>query len=266
MKTKLSAKLSVMALALLGASYAEAATHNVAVFGDRYDISTISSFYDGLADTDANIISSLDSANLTGKQLLWAVQPASSYTATELSALSGYLSNGGRIAFMGEHGTYAPTENNNINLAINSLGGNIKIENTLEDAGFRDANRTGAGSGGKILSHPLTNGVNTYNYAAFAPLTLSGNAEALMVGDNENKVMMAYQNIGSGSIFLITDQNVWDNVNAPANDNKIMFQNLISASVVTPPVPEPETYAMLTTGLLGLYARCRRNRKVTKAA
>jgi len=95
---------------------------------------------------------------------------------------------------------------------------------------------------------------------------LGGTAEALMVGTDHSQIMMAYQAVGAGSIFLITDQNVWDNVYRSDNDNKVMFENLLSATVpgVTPPVvpgvPEPETYAMLLAGLgvLGFVARRRR--------
>ena len=59
----------------LASTAALAASRNVAVYGDRYPLSTISSFYDGLVDTDAAVIGSLSAANLSGVQLLWAVQP-----------------------------------------------------------------------------------------------------------------------------------------------------------------------------------------------
>jgi hypothetical protein len=133
----------------------------------------------------------------------------------------------------------------------------ISINNILVDSDFRNATRTGTPTGGKILDHPLTEGVNTYNYAAFAPLTVGGDAQTLMLGSDLTSVMMAYENIGAGSIFLITDQNVWDNVNSPSNDNARMFKNLLSADTGAPPppseqVPEPASVlGLLAFGLLG---------------
>ncbi len=227
---------------------------DVAVWGQRYDLNYINSFYNSTsvpAGTTSTIIGSLDVANLTGKELLWAVQPASPFTTNEISTMSSFLSGGGRIAFMGEHGTYAPDENARITAAIAALGGHITINVDFPDAGFHDATVGNS----QILAHSLTAGVNTYNYACFASLNLSGAAQALMVGTNHNQVMMGYENIGPGSIFLITDQNVWDNVSLSTNDNKVMFKNLLLADTGAPPVngvPEPGTMALLFFGLAGI--------------
>jgi hypothetical protein len=227
----------------------------VAVFGDRFDLNIINNFYSSLPGTTSSILSGpLDSNNLSGVNLLWAVQPAASYTAAETTTMSNFLSGGGRIAFMGEHGTFAPNENDRITAVIASLGGNISINNLLVDPGFRDATV----GNGQILNHSLTTGVNTYNYAAFAPLTLSGTAQTLMVGTDLTSVMMGYQNIGPGSIFLITDQNVWDNVGSTStNNNGIMFENLLLGRTGAPPVsgvPEPASLTLMVSGLAGLVA------------
>lgn len=176
--------------------------------------------------------------------------------------MKDFMNTGGRIAFMGEHGLFAPDENARIVSAVSALGGSIGINTDYPDAGYHDATV----GNGQILSNSLTTGVNTYNYACFASLVLGGNAQALMVGTDNNQIMMAYQTVGAGSIFLITDQNVWDNVYASTNDNKVMFENLLSATVVpsspVTAVPEPETYAMLLAGLghIGGIARRRKAR------
>lgn len=252
---KLLLTLSLVGMAV-GSTSAFAASRNVAVYGDLFSLSAISTFYDALPDTDANIIGSLNSANLTGVQLLWAVQPASAYSSTDLTVMKDFMNGGGRIAFMGEHGGYAPNEDVRIASAVSALGGSIGINVDSPDADYHNATV----GNGQILSNPLTAGVNTYNYGCFASLVLGGNAHALMVGTDHNQVMMAYQAVGAGSIFLITDQNVWDNVYASNNDNKVMFENLLSAPVIAS-VPEPETYAMLLTGL-GLMGAVTRRRKV----
>ena len=256
-------KKSLLTLSIIGMSLAStaalAASRNVAVYGDRYPLSTISSFYDGLVDTDAAVIGSLSAANLSGVQLLWAVQPGSAYSASDVVVMKNFMNTGGRIAFMGEHGGYAPQENARISAAVSALGGSIGINTDFPDGGFHDATV----GNGQILSNTLTAGVTTYNYACFASLVLGGNAQALMVGTDHSQVMMGYQTVGAGSIFLITDQNVWDNVYASSNDNKVMFENLLSATVV-PSVPEPETYAMLLAGL-GLMGAVARRRKAKQA-
>jgi hypothetical protein len=245
----------------------------VGVFGNScsncsFSLSTINNFYNSGLTVNGEAVSSsiltgtLDTNNLSNLNLLWMVQPASSYTANEIQSLSTFLSGGGRIAFMGEHGTISPNENNRITTAIASLGGNISINNSVVDGFFRNATRLN----GQILDNPLTEGVNTYNYAAFAPLNISGSAIALMRGqENRSNVMMAYQNIGAGSIFAITDQNVWDNVGSTStNDNARLFQNLLGANTGAPTsVPEP--FTIVGTLIGGTAAmRMRKKLKVTK--
>ena len=245
-------------------SYAHAGL--VTVWGEalsEFSLSTVNSFYDGLADHSSSIATgTLDTVDLSNSNLLWATQPADNYTGAELNAMSNYLLGGGRIAFLGEHGGFGANQNNRINTALDFLGSTISINNTILDASFRSASV----ADGQILDHDLTAGVDFYEYAAFAPLTISGTAEALMLGEEDYlgnpSIMMAFQNIGPGSIFLITDQNVWDNSPDWGDfDNARMFENLVEGETGAPPVdpvdpptpsiPEPGTLLLLGLGLAG---------------
>lgn len=262
---KFKAGLIAGALAMLGSAGASAGV--VTVWGEAlsgFNLGTINNFYNGLTGHSSSIAAgTLDTVNLTGVNLLWATQPADAYTAAEMTTMANFLSGGGRIAFMGEHGTFAPAQNTRINTALAFLGSTISINNVILDSGFRSASVVD----GQILSHPLTTGVSTYEYAAFAPLTISGTAQALMLGEQpfgiNPSIMMAYQNIGPGSIFLITDQNVWDH--SPlwgAFDNERMFENLLTGVTGAPPVggtvPAPATLGLLGAGLVGLSVLRRR--------
>ncbi len=197
--------------------------------------SNVHNFYNGLAGHTSTLGSSVvTAAALSGIELLWAVQPSNAYTPTEILAMSAYLSTGGRIAFMGEHGGsgFAVPENNLINATLAALGSAMSIQNAnVQDGGSQIALR----ANGEILTHDLTAGVDAYHYAAFAPIL--GAPEILMYGHNLTSVMMGFENIGAGSIFLITDQNVFDSGRLNAGDNRRMFENLLLADTGAPPPP-----------------------------
>ena len=268
-KNKLMYFLLAPLLALGMSQAARADVVNVWSIGIGGSLSApINSFYNLLPGHSSSVISgSLDSNDLTGVSLLWVVQPPSLLTLAEISTLSAFLADGGRIAFMGEHGNgLANTENNNISAAVTALGGNMTIlNNSAQDAGFRIATRVG----GQILDHSLTNGVDTYEYAYFAPLIIiSPPAEALMLGTDLTSVMMSFENIGPGSIFMITDQNV---LNFSGDvDNDVMFENLLTGTTGAPPpvaatpatpVPTLSQWALIMLSMLfGLMVVANRKR------
>lgn len=224
--------LGILMSFLLPAAHAEV----VNVWGDTGRVTTVNTFYDGLTGHSSTVISGdLDSNDLTGVDLLWIVQPQTPLTTAENATLSDFLAVGGRIAFMGEHCTFSESGNANINLSLAAVGSSIQIENpcTTQDGGFHVASRVN----GQILDHTLTESVNTYRYAAFAPLVMGPGAETLMLGTDLASIMMGFENIGPGSVFLITDQNPFDD--PYAEDNEVMFENLLTGITGAPPVEPP---------------------------
>lgn len=249
----------LMPVLLLGmVNVAKADVVNVWSVGIGVSLSTpVNDFYNSLPGHSSTIIGgTLDSNNLAGVDLLWVIQPPT-LSGAEISTLSAFLSAGGRIAFMGEHGNgLAVAENDNITAAVAALGGHMTIlNNNAQDSGFHIATR----DNGQILDHTLTAGVNSYEYAAFAPLIIvSPPAQTLMLGTDLTSVMMAYENIGAGSIFMITDQNV---LNFSGDvDNDVMFANLLEAATgaepgALVPVPVMSNWAIVALiMLLGLMA------------
>lgn len=255
---KKSLYLCIFSISLIFSNTANAGV--VGVIGQKYDIRNINNFYNGISGHSSSLLTDISISSLSGLDLLWAVQPASSYTLTEISAMTGFLSTGGRIAFLGEHGTWSPNENNRITAAISALGGSMSIVNNMIDPGVHSA----TSSNGQILNHDLTNGVNTYDYAAFAQINLGSNGQSLMLGANHRTTMIGYENIGAGSIFIITDQYIWDNITGTrSNDNAQLAENLLTARTgdpTTPTVASPATTALFLMGFSGIIAGARRRK------
>lgn len=257
---------SALTAALFFGAVSTASAGVVTVWGEAlsgFSQSTINNFYNGLTGHSSSIAGgTLDTVDLSTTDLLWATQPGDDYTGAELSAMATFLLGGGRIAFMGEHGGFAPAQNTRINTALAFLGSDISTVNNAVSCGFQEVTR----ADGEILNHSLTTGVDNYEYACYSELLIGGTAEALMYGDGMvgTSIMMAYQNIGPGSVFFITDQNVWDNApNWGGNfGNARMFENLLEADTGAPPtnnVPEPATSLLFGLGLLGVcWGRRRR--------
>jgi hypothetical protein len=188
---------------------------------------SVASFYRAHGHV-ASEIDEISSYTLNGTKLLWSMLPAAHLSARAIDGMAMLLARGGSVAFVGEQGRYRYRENNRINIAIAALGGSMRIVNRLLDPAFRTATT----ADGQIRSHPLTNGINVFRYAAFAPI-LPGNASVIMTGEqspNPSSVFMAAESVGGGRIFLVTDQNVWDEVrDFKNNDNGKLFLNLITA-------------------------------------
>ncbi|MEX0678099.1 MAG: PEP-CTERM sorting domain-containing protein [Pirellulales bacterium] len=191
---------------------------------------------------------SISPSDLAGASLFVGWLPATNYLASEISALSGFLSGGGHILFVGENGSFSGA-NNAISAGTAALGGSMSIVNSIVDAGFHLATT----ANGQILPHLLTTGVNRFEYAA--PSGLSGviGGQGFFLDTSLANTFGASQLVGGGRLTILSDTNVVDFADLTL-DNDTFFLNVAI-------IPEPSTVILAAMGLVGLAAFGSRRRK-----
>jgi hypothetical protein len=207
-------------------------------------------------NTQAGVISSLISgevtaADLVGVDLFVVNNPDNSLTASEISAMSGFLAGGKRILFIGENASFS-SENNRITAAIAALGGSMTIDNVTFDSGYW----TATVGNGQILSHTLTTGVNSLRYAA--PSGISGvlGGQGLFLSSDLTMTWAAQEWVGGGCIVLAADSNIIQPLATGGYDNDVFFNNLYSACEV---IPAPGAILLGSIGV-GFVSWLRRRR------
>jgi hypothetical protein len=192
-----------------------------------------SGLYGGPGSTAAYISGELTADKLVGGRLLWVI-PAHNFTPSEISVMASFLNSGGRIGFLGGWYGFFTARDDSINAAIASLGGHISINTNYVDNGYPHYVYR---SNDQILSDPLTNTVNLFVYGIFSPLSLSGSAKALVLGQDGSSVLLAYEIIGAGTVFVMSSQSAWDlDYAAAGTDNRALFINMLYADTGASPL------------------------------
>ena len=141
-------------------------------------------------------------------------------------------------------GSYAGNNlNQDLTAALNSFGaGTLLLRGSSDEAG----------SFGPFTSNATgTTGTLTFDAAISGPFVL-----VLKAG---NQFSMYYF-MNAGSTSSVTYGTIGTNVNMQGDPNGLSHASLYSASNLNV-VPEPSTYALMATGLIGLGAAARRRRK-----
>jgi len=131
----------------------------------------IDNFYNSLSGVSSSIVTSgttITDASLAGSDMFISVLPENNYLASELSAMSSFLTGGGSIFFLGENGGF-DVYNSIINDSLLGLGSSMSILlGTTFDGGFHLA------TGSQIATDPLTAGVTEFSYAAPNEVSING--------------------------------------------------------------------------------------------
>ena len=195
-------------------------------------LSFLSTFYNNEAGmTASNIATSFD-GTAPSYDLIVVFQPTSLMTDNEISSLTLFVNNGGRVFFIGEHNGYAPAENANISDAITRLGGAITVLGGSYGANDFDDGTVGLKN---INNSPLMAGVTSFKTAAWAQLQIDASiSQAVLVADSassvDNRITIADQAVGMGRVTLIADQNWLDDSYRIAG-NETFLRNLAINSV-----------------------------------
>jgi hypothetical protein len=209
-----------------------------------------SGLYGGPGVSTEYISGALNDYSFSGTKLLWVV-PGDAFTSDEMSTMETFLSNGGHIGFLGGGYWFAGVRDENINTAVASLGGHITINSNWTDTGYPHS--VDRNSGG-IVSDPFTEGVNSFVFGPFSPLSLGGSAKSLILGTDGSSIQLATENIGTGTIFVMGGQTAWDlDPFTLGSDNRTLFTNILT-------IPEPCTLALLALGGLAVSRRHKRGK------
>ena len=207
--------------------------------GNGYIVNHLSTSFSSLAGADFVILSLL----------------GFSYTATpaQVAAIDSYVSGGGRLLINSDYFGCCAASITEANRILTSLGSSIVNLPTSSNAAEHHT--------ADIVANPFTTGVHDVEYAATSSLT---GGTALVYGNpvtDTGAEFVAYQQIGSGYVFIIADSNTADEINLTGeNDNGILYCNFggLSCAAAQTPVPEPGSIMLVGTRLVGVAKFWRR--------
>ncbi len=176
---------------------------------------------------------------LTGADLLVIAEPNFAPNASELTALTNWVTTGGVLLLAGDSAGTGAVGNNAITAA---LGSSL---HEASDFVFL----AGTIQGGVFATTGPPNNIVGQQFTSTPASTITG-------GNEVQDSLVRWQQIGTGFVFLMGDR-LDHNVNmAPGGTNFQFFENLANrAANGTPPVaavPEPATVVLIGGGLLAL--------------
>lgn len=210
------------------------------VLGDGDD--DLNSFYLNEGFTSSLFSGSVTNSELSGAELFIAMMPDDAFAASEITAMSNFLSSGGHILFIGEQDGFAPTENGFLNNALSGLGSAMSIGTSSQDPGFNNT------VSAQIQSHPFTSNVNLVNYGNVNSISGVQAGNELFLAKDLNTIWGGVESLNGGTLTLLADSNMISNIeDTTGNDNHIFFTNLLNAQSGGANVPEPSGLGLLLT-------------------
>ncbi|NLF13328.1 MAG: hypothetical protein GX597_16210 [Anaerolineaceae bacterium] len=180
----------------------------------------------------------IDAAALQGYNVLLVAYPEVAFAPAEISAVAGFVRDGGRLIVLGEWASFVPPTH--ANALLEGVGAGITIHfGTVNDPTDNEGGAAYWPVIHQFAAHPLVQGVGEVATYAGASLSVIGPAVALASGDADSytgsmalrgeasseggeiagvtpqdlvpgaPIVMAFARVGMGSVFVTGDSNLW---------------------------------------------------------
>jgi hypothetical protein len=197
-------------------------------------------------------LSTFGAGDLVGLDAVFVQHPYSgpqAFTASEISALQAFVSNGGGFVAAGEGGGSSDSFVDNFNELVAPYG--VTYAASASDP----AGHIVSG----FVDHPVTAGITSFGVDFQRVMTsISGPALDLTLGGGSDDALAVVDGVGgAGNVVLLTDVSMWKDPDAgpdyPINalDNQLLLENIVGYAI-----PAPPAFALL--GAVALASRRRR--------
>jgi hypothetical protein len=149
-------------------------------------INNINNYYKSLSGVTSDLYTgTITPASLAGVDLFFSILPKDSYLASEVTALSSFLSGDGTLFLFGEGNVFSD-QNARLNTLLASLGSNM----SLGTVGYQSSSWAT-----NIVSDPFTAGVTSFQFG-YTNSVLDGNPLFLTYAANPF-AFVAYESVGA---------------------------------------------------------------------
>jgi PEP-CTERM putative exosortase interaction domain len=202
-----------------------------------------------------NLSKNFAKSDLDDVSLIVLISPPS-FDIAQINILSDFVHSGGRLVLQSDNISIFEARDNS-NAILKGIGSGIRDSSDSFDPDAYSVTSD-------IIGGPFTAGVSNIEYA-YSSNILGGNT---LVKGVSGQNLVAYEAIGSGYVFAISDFNTVRDLVRGNYGNRTLYSNFLTATVPSQSqaVPEPTTWIMFILGFGLIGYTVRQNKRSTLPA